>query len=88
MVSHRLPRISTMQVYFPFAFSPPAADAYSRIAFSRSVGVTCRLSCSARFATSADRAVLFRAFRCSRDSFATLSREERTSIIRRLMSCL
>src|SRR5712675_3165571 len=46
-----------------------AADAYSRIAFSRSVGTACRLSCSARFATSSsDRAVLFRAFRCSRDS--------------------
>jgi hypothetical protein len=55
--------------YFPFAFTPPAADAYSRIAFSRSVGTACRLSCSARFAiSSADRAVLFRAFECSRDS--------------------
>ncbi len=57
-------------VHFPFAFSPPAADAYSRIAFSRSVGTACRLSCLARFATtSSDGAVLFRAFRCPRDSF-------------------
>src|SRR6266404_1539005 len=61
-------RFSVHTAHFPFAFSPSAADTYSRIAFSRSVGVVCRLCCSARFGnSSADRAVLFRAFRRSRD---------------------
>jgi hypothetical protein len=43
-VVYRLPRISTMYGYFPFAFRcrPADADADSRIAFSRSVGVDAR----------------------------------------------
>jgi hypothetical protein len=43
----RGPKVACQCCYFPLAFSPPAADAYSRIAFIRSVGGAFRLSCSA-----------------------------------------
>ena len=38
----RGPKVACQCCYFPLAFSPPAADAYSRIAFSCSVGVDSR----------------------------------------------